>query len=361
MTIHACVGKFAAYFRLRASSAGSSSVSMARSSHRSRCRTTAVASPRHEWPAICNDYRMTNLANLDRIAHRNLRVEDERAFVACKDLTMCAVVLNEIPRLVIEYPLAFTKNGETGQYICVALFGVDPDREPVLAGRSAGPASPCRSMSAGSHFSSALRTNRRGADGAKGLVTCIDLENPGVQTTHGEALFDANGSESPYLRHKLAQLAELIDGEQKSRAFTEQARRARIFIQGFSSSSRRRISRRARSLACFRSTRRNCARSTAATSPSCMRAGYLHAMYAMLSSLGHLQILARRSAPLAGTREQLSKDLPKEKAPATFVTGAFFVRTLAVTYSRMAAATLSSARSVFTSEFEMGSGGSRSL
>ena len=54
-------------------------------------------------------------------------------------------------------------------------------------------------------------------------------------------------------------------------------------------------------------------------------------------------------------------DEAKEKAPVTFVTGAIFVRTLAVTYSRMAAATLSSARSVFTSEFEMGSGGSRSL
>ena len=30
---------------------------------------------------------------------------------------MCAVVLSEIPRLVIEYPMAFTKHSETGQYI----------------------------------------------------------------------------------------------------------------------------------------------------------------------------------------------------------------------------------------------------
>lgn len=51
----------------------------------------------------------------------------------------------------------------------------------------------------------------------------------------------------------------------------------------------------------------------------------------------------------------------KTKNPRRMKRRGFRVRTLAVTYFRMAAATLSSARSVFTSEFEMGSGGSRSL
>ena len=123
---------------------------------------------------------------------------------------MCAVVLNEIPRLVIEYPLAFTRHGETGQYICVALFGVDPDRNlywqaerwnsvtvPLNVGRQP--------------FFVGMADNPAAGEGAKGLVTCIDLENPGVQTSAGEPLFDANGGETPYLRHKLALLAELID------------------------------------------------------------------------------------------------------------------------------------------------------
>ena len=61
-----------------------------------------------------------------------------------------------------------------------------------------------------------MADNPAGGEGAKGLVTCIDLENPGVQDSAGEALFDANGGETPYLRHKLALLAELVDGEQKN-------------------------------------------------------------------------------------------------------------------------------------------------
>src|SRR5215207_138156 len=71
---------------------------------------------------------MTNLANLDRAIHQRLRVKEEVACSACKDITMCAVTPTEIPRLILEYPVVFTKHGETGQFICVALFGVDPKR-----------------------------------------------------------------------------------------------------------------------------------------------------------------------------------------------------------------------------------------
>ena len=51
----------------------------------------------------------------------------------------------------------------------------------------------------------------------------------------------------------------------------------------------------------------------------------------------------------------------RQKKPPPGYRRRFQVKRLAVSYSRMAAATLSSALSVFTSEFGMGSGGSRSL
>lgn len=238
---------------------------------------------------------MTKLANLDRVAHRNLRVEDERAFIACKDLTMCAVVLNEIPRLVIEYPLAFTKYGETGQYICVALFGVDPDRNLYWQDdRWTGATVP---LNVGRQpFFVGLADKPAGADGTQGLVTCIDLENPGVQTTHGEPLFDANGSESPYLRHKLAQLAELIDGEQKSRAFTERLV-ALDLLQGIQLELKAPDQPPRKITGLFSIDEKKLRALDGPTLAELHGAGYLHAMYAMLSSLGHLQILARRSAP----------------------------------------------------------------
>ena len=53
---------------------------------------------------------------------------------------------------------------------------------------------------------------------------------------------------------------------------------------------------------------------------------------------------------------------PTDKSPdAVKRRGFAYMRSLAVTYSGMATATLPSAQSIFTSEFEMGSGGSCSL
>ena len=76
--------------------------------------------------AICNHSPMTKLANLDRVVHQKLRVRDDVAQSVCRGISMCAASLGEIPRLVVEYPLAFTKNPETGEFVCVVLFGVDP-------------------------------------------------------------------------------------------------------------------------------------------------------------------------------------------------------------------------------------------
>src|SRR5437762_234256 len=71
---------------------------------------------------------MTNLVNLDRAAHRNLRVVEEQAFSIFKDITSCAVSLNEIARLVVEYPIVFARNDENGEYVCIALFGISPEK-----------------------------------------------------------------------------------------------------------------------------------------------------------------------------------------------------------------------------------------
>lgn len=239
---------------------------------------------------------MANLINLDRTAHQNLRVQEERAFASCKDVPMCAVVLSEIPRLVIEYPLAFTKNGETGEFICVALFGVDPGHNlfwredrwdsftvPLNVGRQP--------------FFVGITENPAGGEGAKGLVTCIDIDNPGVQTSAGEPLFDATGNESAYLRHKLALLSELIDGEQGTRAFTQKLVSLDL-IQPIQLELKTPGNPPRKISGLYSIDERKVRALDAATFTELHVAGYLHAIYSMMSSLGHLQILARRVAAL---------------------------------------------------------------
>jgi hypothetical protein len=237
---------------------------------------------------------MTKLANLDRVAHRNLRVVEEDAFSVCKDITMCVVSLNEIARLVIEYPIVFTKVSETGGYVCVALFGVSPEKNlywqngrwnsftvPINIGRQP--------------FFVGLAGNPGETTGTQELITCIDLDNPGVQETAGEALFDSAGEYTPYLNHKMNLLAELIDGEKRSQAFTQKATDLGL-VHPIQLELKAPGSETRKIQGLFSIDERKLRALEPAVIADLNASGYLHAMYVMLSSLGHLQILARRAS-----------------------------------------------------------------
>lgn len=239
---------------------------------------------------------MTKLAPLDRVVHKNLRVQDEAAFAACKSITMCAVALEEIPRIVVEYPVAFTRNTDTDQYVCVALFGIDPTEN--LYWREGRWSSYCVPLNVGRQPFFAGVGDQPPAEGQENtLITCIDMENPGVQDAAGEALFDATGNESPYLKHKMTLLAELIEGERRAREFTERMHSLELIKPmhieiKLSGLAPRKIG------GLFSIDEKGLRALDATTLHDLHTRGYLHVMHAMISSLGHLQIFARRSAAI---------------------------------------------------------------
>jgi len=237
---------------------------------------------------------MANFVNLDRVAHRNLRVVEEQAFSVCKDLTSCPVSLNEIARLVLEYPIVFAKNDANGQFVCVALFGVSPEKNLFWEnGRWNSHTVP---MNVGRQpFFVALSEPAGGDPATQQATACIDLDNPGVRETDGEPLFDGNGEYSPYLRHKMNLLAQLVDGEQHSKLFTAKAEQLGL-IHAIQLELKMPGAEPRKFSGLYSIDERKLRNLDAATVAELNGNGYLHAMYAMLSSLGHLQILARRAA-----------------------------------------------------------------
>jgi hypothetical protein len=244
---------------------------------------------------ICNHWTMTNLVNLDRALHQNLRVNEEVAYSACKDITMCAVAPTEIPRLVLEYPVVFTKHGESGQFLCVALFGVDPQRN--LFWRDGRWRSFVLPLNIGRQpFFVGLGDKTETGEVKQSLVTCIDLDNPGVQDKEGELLFDDGGKETPYLQHKMKTLAELIDGESRARVFTERMVALQLIrpIQlelKEAGGAKRQIG----GLHSIDEVKMRALEPDVLTELN--GKGYLHVMHAMLISLGQLPILASRAPP----------------------------------------------------------------
>ena len=167
----------------------------------------------------------------------------------------------------------------------------------------------CRSISADCRFFVGVTDNPAGGEGAKGLVPCIDLENPGVQESAGEALFESDGAETPYLRHKLASLAELVDGEQRTSAFVEKLVALEL-IQPIQLELKAPDQQPRKITGLHAIDEKKLRALDGAVLAELNGLGYLHPMYAMLSSLGHLQILARRAATPA------SRGLkPKKKPP----------------------------------------------
>jgi hypothetical protein len=237
---------------------------------------------------------MTNLVNLDRVAHQKLRINEELAFSACKDTTMCAISPTEIPRLMLEYPVAFTQHTDTKRFLLVALFGVDPERN--LFWREGRWQSVAMPLNIGRQpFSVGVALNAAGGENTEKLVTCIDMDNPGVQETDGELLFDAEGNDTPYLKHKLSMLAELVNGEQRAQVFT-----TRVEELGLIRPAHLELKPRGgatRQIGGLFSIDESALRSLPAeTLVELNGKGYLHILYAMLLSLGQFSMLASRNS-----------------------------------------------------------------
>jgi hypothetical protein len=215
------------------------------------------------------------------------------------ETTICPVLLTEIPRLVVEYPIAFTRSSETGKLICVALFGVDPHENLYWRDERWNAVSLPLNI-ARQPFFVAVSDVAPGAGESKSLITCIDVDNPAVQEREGERLFEDTGKESAFLRHKLSILSELVGGEQATQEFIsrlEELGLIRPFQLEFRSGAAT-----PRKISGLQSVDEQKLRALDATTLADFNArGYLHAIYAMLSSLGHLQILAGRSARLRGS------------------------------------------------------------
>jgi hypothetical protein len=205
---------------------------------------------------------------------------------------MCSVVPTEVPRLVLEYPVVFTKHNETGEYLCVALFGVDPQKN--LFWKDGRWHSHTLPLNIGRQpFFVGVGSKDVSGEAQQSLVTCIDLENPGVQGEQGQLLFDADGKETPYLQYKMSMLAELIDGEQKARSFVE--RLATLELIRPIQLELKTPGDAPRQIGGLHSVDESKLRSLSSEIIAELNSkGYLYVMHAMLLSLGQLPILAQR-------------------------------------------------------------------
>jgi len=155
---------------------------------------------------------MPTFVALDNQQHKSLKVSTQTIEAQGAEERMVPVVLSEFLKLAVHYPIAFTKNMETGKFLCVALLGFEEKENLFWQNNS------------WDSIYTPLNIMRQpffiGNDNGTGVI-CINSESPCLSTQEGEAIFDGDGADASYLQKIKVMLAELLQGEAQTAEFIQ--------------------------------------------------------------------------------------------------------------------------------------------
>lgn len=172
---------------------------------------------------------MAKLVAIDNQIHQNLYIDTNKAEQHGAELNLIPTVLSEFVSLAVQYPIVFTKNGETGEFICAAMLGFESkenlfwqndqwqglyvplqiQRQPFFIGEQ----------------DVQQAKNNNATNTGKDYVVCIDVESPMLVKTDSmdsektARLYNEDGKESDYFIQAKNTLAHLLQGESDNAAF----------------------------------------------------------------------------------------------------------------------------------------------
>ena len=155
---------------------------------------------------------MPQLVAVNNQSHKNIKIDSELSCQQQQSINMVPVVVDEFQKLVTSYPILFTKNQNTGKFVCIALMGFQ-DGENLFWRNGKLDALYTPLNFERFPFYAGIDKNE--------MVVCLDMENPGVQLSTGRSLFNETGEQSELLVSATRILATLSQGESKTQKFIE--------------------------------------------------------------------------------------------------------------------------------------------
>lgn len=156
---------------------------------------------------------MSQLVAIHPHHHQHLHLIPEKAELHSKGIQLMPVVPAEFANIASQSPIVLTKNGDTGQFVFVAVLGFAPGENLWLQHEQwQGHYLPLQ-LQRQPFF---LGQTDKGSD----VALCIDLQSPMLQSgaaqgDNSQVLFQHDGSDSSYFLQVKACLAELLRGEQQ--------------------------------------------------------------------------------------------------------------------------------------------------
>ena len=160
---------------------------------------------------------MPKHVQLNNIDHPDLRVRTGHSAALGDDVMACAVFPHEFRNLQPHYPIVFAKDGASGSFRPLALFGLEDRENLFLKSNDQWDAD---------YVPLAIRMKpfligfSGDAAGGRQMEVHIDIEHPRVSETDGARLFLEHGGHAPLLQEASKILGEVNDGEQTISKFS---------------------------------------------------------------------------------------------------------------------------------------------
>lgn len=163
---------------------------------------------------------MPNHQLLDNITHKNLRVFTHHHPKFGDTSSYSRLFTAEFRHAQGDYPILFRKHSETGQFEAIALFGFAVE-ENLFLDEAGWHASYIPLAIQRRPFLIGLQQDMQNGQEEPKAVVHIDMESPRVNEADGEAVFLAQGGQSPYLQHISAVLNAIHQGDADTKLFID--------------------------------------------------------------------------------------------------------------------------------------------
>lgn len=163
---------------------------------------------------------MTRHVLLNNVDHKNLKVITRRSAKFGDDVMFVMTFPIEFRSVQAHYPIFFHKDASTGKFYPAALFGFKP-QENLFLSESGWDAAYIPLMIVRQPFLIGVQQFKEDGVVKKQRVLHMDMDNPRLNETEGEALFLEYGGNSAYLEYIASAMETIHLGYESNQAFVD--------------------------------------------------------------------------------------------------------------------------------------------
>lgn len=161
---------------------------------------------------------MANPVILHNDTHRKLRVITTRGAEYGEKTHIVPVLGDELHNLVLDFPVYLMKNKETGKFSLNALMGLEPGENLYLQGEHWAASYLPLHMRRQPFLLIASDEEKQTTEENEAKIA-IDMDSKRVSESQGQAVFNEDGSKTPYLEDIIKVLSMMAMGIESTEAF----------------------------------------------------------------------------------------------------------------------------------------------